>query len=479
MVPEQSGGASKEPDDYVEYRFEVREPGPFVLWGRVKTLHKHENSFFVSVDGKPEIIWDAPGPDDRHTQLFDRTAREWSWDAVSSREPNTDLVTDPILFNLTAGNHTLYIRNREDNTQLDALLMTNDLSYKPVKRTPDGPPSRPVYVWMEAEAGNLLGPMEVSDDGATRFVWVRESKDNDPSRKGTILLSFEVDQPGDYVIWGRVLAPNSRANSFYGSLNDGKEFIWDTPGPDENSRVRRWTWAPLRSRSDVQRGHPEAMRSRLQAGMHQLQISGREDGTRLDAVLVTNNLDFAPSGAAPAPPPEYPVFVWFEAENAALISDPFRVVEDDKSSGHRYVEGYRTATDSRDKPDACGRTVYSFDVPVAATYTLWGLVSISEGEENSFWLRVDGREWIKWNGIRKQREWHWHRVHDSDRGAISVEFDLAAGSHTLEFAVREYDTELDRLLLTNDMNYVPAGRGAELSTSETGTGFDVIFVGAN
>jgi beta-lactamase regulating signal transducer with metallopeptidase domain len=116
MVPEQSGGASKEPDDYVEYRFEVREPGPFVLWGRVKTLHKHENSFFVSVDGKPEIIWDAPGPDDRHTQLFDRTAREWSWDAVSSREPNTDLVTDPILFNLTAGNHTLYIRNREDNT---------------------------------------------------------------------------------------------------------------------------------------------------------------------------------------------------------------------------------------------------------------------------------------------------------------------------------------------------------------------------
>lgn len=102
---------------YVELPFTVPQSGEYVIYGRVRAPHGNDNSFYVSVDGGAEFAWHAPGPS------ASDVAEEWTWDPVSSGAG--DEVTEPEVFSLKAGRHLLRIRNREDGTQLDNLIITN------------------------------------------------------------------------------------------------------------------------------------------------------------------------------------------------------------------------------------------------------------------------------------------------------------------------------------------------------------------
>jgi hypothetical protein len=52
-------------------------------------------------------------------------------------------------------------------------------------------------------------------------------------------------------------------------------------------------------------------------------------------------------------------------------------------------------------------------------------------------------------------------VHDADGAVEPVQFALPAGENRIEIARREGGTRLDRLLLTNQDRFEPAGTGAE------------------
>ncbi len=80
-------------------------------------------------------------------------------------------------------------------------------------------------------------------------------------------------------------------------------------------------------------------------------------------------------------------------------------------------------------------------------------------EDDSFWVRMDGGSWIRWNEVALGSSWHWDEAHNSDAGDAVVTFNLAAGSHTLTFAYREDGARLDRLLITNDTTFIPSGVG--------------------
>jgi len=99
---------------YAEYVFEVPVAAQYLLWGRVLSNHGGNDSFFVSMDGGPFLLWDT------------QVSNQWTWDKVNNRD-----VTDPVYFYLTPGVHTLLIQQREDGTKLDQLLLTNDLNYFP------------------------------------------------------------------------------------------------------------------------------------------------------------------------------------------------------------------------------------------------------------------------------------------------------------------------------------------------------------
>ena len=76
-------------------------------------------------------------------------------------------------------------------------------------------------------------------------------------------------------------------------------------------------------------------------------------------------------------------------------------------------------------------------------------------KEDSCWVRVDGGTWVQWNNISLGTAWHWDDVHDATASNTPVTFDLSAGTHTVTFAYQEDGTQLDRILVTNDLTLVP------------------------
>ena len=72
---------------------------------------------------------------------------------------------------------------------------------------------------------------------------------------------------------------------------------------------------------------------------------------------------------------------------------------------------------------------------------------------------MDNEEYVLWD-IRPGSEetWIWNRV--SKRGVSGpVVYHLDAGLHTLVIKNRESGTGIDKILITNDIEYKPTGRG--------------------
>jgi len=105
------------PDDSnakVVFTFTVAEEADFVVWGRIQSGDHLHDSFKVIMDEQPEVVWHISGN------------YSWTWDQVY--EYNGD---DPVVFHLTAGTHTLGIKNREWGSKLDKIIVTSDLSFHP------------------------------------------------------------------------------------------------------------------------------------------------------------------------------------------------------------------------------------------------------------------------------------------------------------------------------------------------------------
>ena len=92
------------------YRVNISLPGVYVLWGRVRATDGNNNSFFVQIDNGLDHLWDVVPGD------------HWYWDKI-----NDCRFSDPVMFNLSSGTHTINIKLREDGTELDKLLLTNNI----------------------------------------------------------------------------------------------------------------------------------------------------------------------------------------------------------------------------------------------------------------------------------------------------------------------------------------------------------------
>jgi len=106
------------------YNFNIQAAGDYVVWGRVKAPSGVEDSFFISMDGGPDKLWDV---------LQTQWTNVWTWDQVSDRGSGspTSPQYNPVIFSLTAGVHTLEVKQRDENTSLDKILITSNRSFVP------------------------------------------------------------------------------------------------------------------------------------------------------------------------------------------------------------------------------------------------------------------------------------------------------------------------------------------------------------
>jgi hypothetical protein len=159
--------------------------------------------------------------------------------------------------------------------------------------------------------------------------------------------------------------------------------------------------------------------------------------------------------SAPAVPLEE---IWIEAEAADTISSPLLRMSDVLgTSGGEYITVV-TGNNSTSEPPAEGVATYVFTVK-GGTYKVLGRVitfNLDTGDD-SCWIRIKGAAtqttnhssgWVRWNDIELGQDWHWDEVHSSDDGNKTVEFTMAPGTYTLEFAYREDGVLLDAMVIS-------------------------------
>ncbi len=139
---------------------------------------------------------------------------------------------------------------------------------------------------IEAEQSHwLLPPFATEDDdGASRgaCIWIPGpigQGGSGPTAEANWLV--HIPKPGDYLLWARVRAPTSSDDSFYVRVEqDRREILAKV---DWHTGVhKRWAWIPFRANNK-----PGDVPLHLNRGAARIQILGREDGTQLDAILLT------------------------------------------------------------------------------------------------------------------------------------------------------------------------------------------------
>jgi hypothetical protein len=144
-----------------------------------------------------------------------------------------------------------------------------------------------------AHAAVVSAPMTVGQDPAAmggQYLYTTASDQKwqgrgDPPATGTAFLQVEVPRDGKYAIWLRMWYVDGNGNSVWMSV-DGQPPI--KVGNDDRG-YRNWKWVGW---SDGDTNHRIVVT--MTAGPHTLRLIGREAGTRVDTVLVTDDTKSTP-----------------------------------------------------------------------------------------------------------------------------------------------------------------------------------------
>jgi hypothetical protein len=148
---------------------------------------------------------------------------------------------------------------------------------------------------------------------------------------------------------------------------------------------------------------------------------------------------------------------WLEAEHADSMVPPLQVAHDDTASGVGYM--YSPVNESTEFPSDRIMATYAVTVAQGGEYVLWGMVQSVDRRYNSFFVEIDEGHDCLWE-VETGEDWHWDMVNFRDR-SDPVKFILSKGVHRIKVKLREEGTKLDKLCLTNDIDYIPSGEGTE------------------
>lgn len=286
----------------VDIPFYVPANDWYYLWGRVWAQDTSHNSLFVWVDEAPPLIWNLPLGGWRWTRVWDSGANKWY---------------HPFL---TRGWHTLHIRTREEGSKLDVVMFVNDFNCVPESitpcvtpmpentPTPTSTPSLPVrtisflplmlqrisyptatpvpfpVIIKEAEHGMLTWPMETSFDPSASSCYYVYTPVGGGWDQGQVDIPFYAPVNSWYYVWGRVRAQDASHNSFFVWVdNEPSRVIWNIP-------LGGWKWVRIWDNEANNWYLPFLTR-----GWHTLHIRTREDGSRLDTIILTNSFDYRPN----------------------------------------------------------------------------------------------------------------------------------------------------------------------------------------
>jgi lysophospholipase L1-like esterase len=100
-----------------ELQLNIEQAGTYRLWGRTKSGVVGQGSFYVTIDNQAEFLWSFT------------SNTSWCWSVIGESSSKS--------FSLTAGRHTLKIKNNEAGIGLDRIIVASNLQFTP-SETPLG-----------------------------------------------------------------------------------------------------------------------------------------------------------------------------------------------------------------------------------------------------------------------------------------------------------------------------------------------------
>jgi hypothetical protein len=148
---------------------------------------------------------------------------------------------------------------------------------------------------------SITSPLLIKDDSTAssgRYITVEtglNSKTTPPAAEGVAILGVFLGENdgGTYRIWGRVKAPNDGDDSFWIRVDGGTAIRWN-----EIELGSSWHWDTVKPE-----GSSSPSTFSLGAGFHTIEVGYREDGTKLDVVVLTSDLSFNPDSPPTTVPP--------------------------------------------------------------------------------------------------------------------------------------------------------------------------------
>ena len=246
--------------------------------------------------------------------------------------------------------------------------------------------------------------------------------------KGSAQVSVYVPNSGRYSLWARCLWEDTGSNSFFAGFDD---LEWSILGNDD--LFGEWHWV-------------EGPTAELEEGWHDVVIATREAGAALGGMVLTSS-DLYPSlderGAG-----SYSLGTILDVSAVPSVHPPMVAEMSDYASNGAYV-----GVQGRRRNPPLYRE-YRFAIQREVEYFLWLRCWWEDEQGNSFFIssNTDEDEFEFGNTLEPMRTWHWVRV---SRPFVSRDADILV----VKVRCREDGALLDKLILTDDRNYVPTGLG--------------------
>ena len=153
-------------------------------------------------------------------------------------------------------------------------------------------------------------------------------------------------------------------------------------------------------------------------------------------------------------------YLFLEPE-CATIGANWNVVTDVSASNGNYLAIQSGLNSTSSAPTGVAdRISFTFNMAFAGNYKVFGRVKAPNGNDDSFWVRVNGGTWYQWNNLSTVTDWTWLQVHDSNNSNTPVLFNMSNGSNTIDIAYREDGTLLDKIYITATGS-APSGIGED------------------
>ncbi|WP_420459365.1 T9SS type A sorting domain-containing protein [Neolewinella sp.] len=295
--------------------------------------------------------------------------------------------------------------------------------------------------WLEAEcatAGNRWTKV-LSDEAAggayveTQFV----SLASPPAATPENLIRFTVtDPPLDrpYRLLARVDAPSRFNDSYWLRINGG-------------------AWQELRSGFRIGEGFKwvELVVTELRSGTNTIDFTYRENSTRLDKILLTDDPDLHPMGVGVVtqecpqitPPPVDKGVFWLEAE-CAIVGSTWMPERDSAASNGIVLTSTRSSTRFEPPVDLPSNLIrFVIDDPDVETgnFSFWIRANLPDDDRDAFWVRFNEGQWNRLQPARirgKGLAWAGYGIGRT----------LTPGRNTIDITFLDPGIQIDKILVT-------------------------------